>query len=254
MKLSTITGYLDSLLEVDDFPKDGSNNGLQIEACDDVKKIGFAVDASKALFDAAAEQDCDLLFVHHGLSWGDNLKRIVGIDASRIGTLFGNGISLYAAHLPLDGHPEVGHNAVIAQRLGLTDVTPFAKYAGKEIGCFGKFVEPTTISELMAQVDKELDTTCTLALPAEDDRPVSTVAIVSGGGTGCFRDAAWLGVDAFLTGEYAHQHYHDILEADIPLIAGGHYKTECPGVEAVMDLVKEAFDVECTFIDLPTGL
>ena len=253
MHIKELTTYLDDLLDLKNFGKDSSNNGLQVEAADDIKKIGFSVDACQQLFDQAAAEGCDMVFVHHGLSWGSNLKRITGLNAKRIGSLFRNNLSLYAAHLPLDAHPELGHNVVMAKDLGLKEILPFAEYAGTEIGYFGEFETPVTLAQLVDMVNETVGTECKCVAPIEPAE-IKSVGIVSGGGADCMTDAYELGIDAFLTGEYVHQHYHTCMEYGIPLIAGGHYRTECPGVRAVMNVIERELNLETVFFDIPTGL
>ena len=104
--------FLDTILELSSWPDDPSNNGLQFAGSGTVERAVFAVDASAELFRIAAERHADFIFVHHGFSWGSGIRRIDGILADRITTLAKNGISLYAAHLPLDAHPRFGHNAL----------------------------------------------------------------------------------------------------------------------------------------------
>lgn len=256
ISIRELSAYLDDLLEIHNFSGDASNNGLQLEAQTDVKKVAFAVDACQAVFDRAYEEHADFLFVHHGLSWGGNFKRITGLDAQRLRSLFKNKLSLYAAHLPLDAHPQYGHNAQMAQALGLQNVTSFANYAGTNIGFYGYLPEPVTLSELTETLNEQLDTHCHVVPRSalRRSRKIQTLGIVSGGAADCIYDAAALNLDAFLTGEFAHQHLHVIKELGVPLIAGGHYRTEVPGVKAVMQRVQEDLELECVFIDMPTGL
>jgi putative NIF3 family GTP cyclohydrolase 1 type 2 len=115
MKLNKLTNYLDARLALDSSPLDPSNNGLQVQGRDEVKKAVFGVDACAALFQIAVDKKADFIFVHHGLSWKDSLKKLTGLNASRIRPLFQNDISLYAVHLPLDAHPKIGHNAKLTR-------------------------------------------------------------------------------------------------------------------------------------------
>ena len=108
MKRDELTKFLDEALDLSAFAEDVSNNGVQVEGRDEVRKAVFAVDASQTLFDEAAKRAADFIFVHHGLSWGANPRRLTGFTARRFGTLFRHGITLYAAHLPLDAAPEFG--------------------------------------------------------------------------------------------------------------------------------------------------
>ena len=251
MTLTDITTRLDELLAVGAF-EDTSNHGLQVEAGAEVERVAFAVDACRAAFEAAARADCQLLCVHHGLSWGSNLKRLTGVAAQRIGLLFREGISLYAAHLPLDAHPEYGHNAVIARRLGLDHIQPFGRYAGQEIGFQGTLPQPLPLADLVETVETALACSCQVE-GTTGEPSVRSLGIVSGGGGELVLEAAAAGLDAFLTGEIAHQHLHAIRETGLPVIAAGHYKTEVPGLEALERVVADEFGLDCHFIDLPTG-
>lgn len=251
--LAEITDYLDNLLELEKFADDASNNGLQVEGATIVDKIAFGVDASLALFEAAADIDADLVFVHHGLFWGDGFKRILRIDAARFAALLGNGISLYAAHLPLDAHPEVGHNAIMAAELGLENRHAFAEYAGTEIGVSGNLARPLPPAELAELVEMKLGFKPTIL--GERTDKILEVGVVSGGaGTDGVLAAANGNLDCLITGEMGHQSWHHIVETGIAVLAGGHYETEKPGVLAVMEKLRKEFDVETKFIDIPTGL
>ena len=135
MDLKKIIRYLDAYLERDAFP-DASSNGLQVENSENVEKIGLAVDACQESILKAVEERCGLLVVHHGLFWGKEL-RIVDNHFQRVRALIMADMALYAMHLPLDAHPEIGHNIQIAQAIGLTDIEPFAHYHGRPIGMKG---------------------------------------------------------------------------------------------------------------------
>jgi dinuclear metal center YbgI/SA1388 family protein len=209
------------------------------------------VDASLHLFREAAAEDADAVVVHHGISWGGGLKRLTGIDAVRLQALFSSGISLYACHLPLDWHPEVGNNAVIAARLELVDVTSFSSYGGLEIGRQGRLPEPVSLDALRDMVDTRLATQ-SQAL-AFGPATVGTVGIVSGGGADALADCAAAGLDCLITGEVHHQHIHPAQEMGVNMIVAGHYRTEVTGVQAVMERVQAELELDCQFIDLPTG-
>ena len=253
VELKKLVSWWDGLLGLERFAGDASNNGLQVDGVGEVKKIAFGVDASLAMFQAAADNDADMVFVHHGLSWGDGFKRIVGIDAKRFGALLGNGMSLYAAHLPLDAHPEVGHNAVMAEKLELRDRCCFAEYGGAEIGAAGKLASPMTPGQLVALVEKRLG--FKPVIYGATNKKISTVGIISGGaGSDGLAAAAGIKLDCLITGEFGHSSWHLAAEYGLTVLAGGHYATETPGVLAVMVKTAAEFDVDTVFIDLPTGL
>ncbi len=255
-ELKEIVQYLDDLLQIKNFPHDASNNGLQFEGGRNVNKAVFGVDGSNALFSIAADLDADLVFVHHGISWGSSLKRIVSLDARRIAMLAANSISLYAAHLPLDAHPRIGHNAQLAAMLKLKEIQPFGEYCGKAIGFSGTLARPTSLEKIYETLNKKLASEGDFSCFGELEAKVSNIAIISGGGAfpEAFSEAYERGIDCLITGEMGHCACHYAREAGVSVLAMGHYRTETPGVLAVMDELKKQFGIEVEFIDLPTGM
>jgi len=252
-KLKEITDYLDKLLELDKIPEDSSNNGLQVEGKDVVNKIIFSVDASLALAEKASQENGDMIFVHHGFSWGPGFKRITGNDSKRFATLLKNGISLYAAHLPLDAHPVIGHNAIIAKKLGLQNCRKFAKFANTDIGVYGEIPKSMGVASFAEFIEEKLDLKTEIF--GNKKGKIKKIGIISGGaGSDGVSASADAGLDCLITGEVGHSSWHIIQETDIAVITGGHYNTEKPGVIAVMEEIESMFDVECEFIDIPTGL
>lgn len=251
VKLHDLTTYLDNSFDIKNCP-DASNNGLQVEGCTDVEKAVFGVDGCKKLFQTAAEWNADFVFVHHGLSWKSGMKYFTGLNAGRLATLFHNNISLYAAHLPLDKHPELGHNARIAQQLELVDLKPCFEIEGINIGFHGVLSQPLDMQQLIDKVEYTLSAK-SFALKEGTNR-VEKIGIISGGAPEAIEEAVRLNLDCLVTGEMDHTHFHWPAELGINVIAAGHYKTEVPGIKAVMQLLDEKFDIECRFADLPTGM
>ncbi len=252
MELTELTIYLDELLDIRSIPGDKSNNGLQIEGNSEVRRIIGGVDACLELYQKAMEARADFLFVHHGESWGDGLKYFTGVCARRFRFVFENDLSLYAAHLPLDAHQDLGHNALIAAKLGILKPIPFARYAGSDIGLYGDLPDPVTIEELSSRVNQTLETDSVIY--DFFGHPVTRVGVISGAGANAIHECHALGIDCLITGESDHTHYHQIKELNMVVIAAGHYKTEVPGIVAVLDHLEQRFEVDCRFIDIPTGL
>lgn len=238
-----IVRYLDDLLRLREF-QDHTHNGLQVEGASEVSRIGFAVDACAATFEAL--QDCGMIVVHHGL-WWPSVDRVVGGDRKRLALLMGADINLYAAHLPLDRHPQVGNNACLLRGLGLEPAEDFG-----EVGWLGEFAEPLPRADFVARVEELLGGPVrTLDFGAGQ---VARVAVCSGGGSVSYlRKAVELGADVYLTGEASHPIYHAAREAGMNVVLGGHYATETWGVQALRPLLEEAFGVETRFADHPTG-
>lgn len=255
MKLDELTSFLDSELNLNGFAADVSNNGLQIAGGDqEITKIVFAVDAALESIEYAEDAKADLLFVHHGLSWGGGFRRITGIDAKRISLLFNAGINLYAAHLPLDAHPELGNNAQLCKIMGLKKIAPFCCVDGMTIGQMGELVRGASVETLVKKLKAALDDTeCNFY--GDPDVKAKKIAVVSGGcNDAVLFQAAAAGAELVVTGEFKHQLYHTVRELGINVIAAGHYATETVGVKAVMELVSSKFGVEVEFADCPTGL
>lgn len=231
---------------------DYSNNGVQVQGKDEVTKIAFAVDACLATFERAVEVGADMLFVHHGISWGGGLKRLDGYTAKRLSLLFQNRVTLYAQHLPLDMHPEIGNNAVLASMLGVSDRQPFFDYHGQAIGYSGTLETAMSASELAGLLGKQLGVP--VSVPVDCGKAIRRVGIVSGGGDDAIFEAAERGLDCLVTGEFRHQQYHPALELGVSVIAGGHYATETTGPRAMCEWTQARVDVPCVFLDVPTGL
>ena len=253
INLKTLVSHLDSLLDLDSIPGDSSNNGLQVEGTQQLHKAIFAVDASLALFQKAVKQNANFIFVHHGLSWGGGIKRLTGLTANRINLLFSNNISLYAAHLPLDAHPQIGHNALLADIIKLQKRQTFAAYHGVNIGFHGELPQPAPIGEIAAKFDRELGSQHTIY--GNSQQQIKRIGLISGGsGMDGVLAAAEAGLDCLVTGEFDHCSWHYAKEADLTIIALGHYCSEKPGVLAVKENIEKNFKIKCDFIDLPTGL
>ena len=255
MKRQEFTAFLDELFrEVK--ANDYSNNGLQAEGRDEVRKVGFAVDACVQTFEMALQAGCDFLFCHHGISWGGGIQRFTGYQAARLRTLLANGLSLYAMHLPLDAHPAVGNNAQLAELVGIPveHRRAFGFYQGQSIGFGGELATPVSCDDLAAKLDAALGGTSRVFCFRED-RMLRSIGIVSGGGAFAIDEGAAAGYDALLTGEVSHQHYHYIREQGFCVIASGHYATETTGPRAVQRAVQARFpELECIFLDAPTAL
>ena len=247
-KLEKITAYLDKLLKIDAFA-DGSNNGLQVQNSGKVKKIACGVDADLATFEAAHECGADLLVVHHGISWGDSLKRITDMNYERIAYLMRNDMALYAAHLPLDAHPRYGNNALICRLLGLHNIRPFGSYHGQVIGFQGELPRAVTFDVLFENVRKKLNPEIR-TMPFGGKRVKRVAAISGGGGADLLAEAARAGVDAFISGEATLAAWGVARDMRIHAVYAGHYATETLGVSALAKCLKQRFKIPAEFISL----
>ena len=243
-----IVAYLNSLLEIEKI-KDSSCNGLQVQGEKAVRRVGCAVDACMAVYRKAAAEKCQMLIVHHGIIW-TGLTSITGPIRDQVSFLIKNGINLYAAHLPLDLHSDLGNNIILARALNLSSIRPFGKYHDNCIGFEGTLPKAYTIAELGNACRKKLGGTFS-ALPFGKDK-IKSVAIVSGGGSDAIPEAIDKKIDCFITGEPSHWNHHSALEGKLNVLYLGHYHSETPGVRAVGKNLELKFDVETVFIDEPT--
>ncbi len=253
MKLRELVEYLDRELNLVAFAGDHSNNGLQVEGGEAVQLAVFGVDASQALIDFAVDCGADFIFAHHGLSWGGEPKRLIGMEAARFGKMFRAGISLYAAHLPLDAHPRLGNNAELSRLAGLGGLQPFCHYDGVDIGFIGSAAPGSTPESLGRRFATELG--CEPRIFGDGGRQPTRVAVVSGGGgLGALLEASARGADLLITGEMEHVMYHPARELGVTVLALGHYASETTGPRALMGEVARRFGIETRFAELPTGL
>ena len=254
MKLAELVSFLDTELKVRDFPDDYSNNGVQVEGESEVTKAVFAVDACLESIEYAEDVKADFLFVHHGISWGTGFKVLTGMTARRLKVLFNSGITLYAAHLPLDAHPVLGNNACLCRALDLKGLTPFFDLHGVNVGFRGTLNRACTAETLVRKL-KAASGSCECDFYGDPEGKFKKIAAVSGSvGESVLVQAAESGVELLVTGEIGHQHYHPARELGLNVIAAGHYATETFGPKAVMAEVAKRFDVEVEFADLPTGM
>jgi dinuclear metal center YbgI/SA1388 family protein len=177
---------------------------------------------------------------------------ITGIHLRRVQTLLDAGLALYAAHLPLDFHSEVGNNATLARWLDLDGVETFGEYKGIPAGVAGSLTEPCSLELFAAQVEQVLGESLLRVWPFGSDE-VQKVAIVSGGGGTLVSQAASAGADVYLTGEVSHVAYHEAKEMGVNVIFGGHYATETAGLKSLARHLSDRFGLETVFLDLSTG-
>lgn len=244
-----LVSFLDECLKLKDFSGDYSNNGLQIEGNDIVKKAIFGVDACQALFDAAVERNADFIFTHHGISWGSEPRLWTGITAKRFSTLFRNNISLYGAHLPLDANEVYGNNKVLADIAELENLEKCCRYAGCDIGFCGVNQKQYTVEAIAEKYSATLPKQPVIYGKASVI-PAKVTVVSGGGGMDALLAAVSNGSELLITGEMEHIMYHPSLEHNITVLALGHYSSETTGPRAVCELVKKTFGIDAEFVDI----
>ncbi len=248
MRLSELDTYLNRYLELVRFDDD-SLNGLQVEGRCEVKHIATAVSACAEAFRKAVSAQADALIVHHGLFWRKDWPApVTGILKERIKILLDAGCSLFAYHLPLDAHPEVGNNAVAARDLGLKDLEPFAEYHGTQIGIAGRLASPVDRATFVKKLETYYGHRAHVV--AAGPETITTAGIVSGGAAKEAEAGLRLGLDAYVTGEPGEPVTYLCREGGINFAAMGHYATERVGVQALGGHLGTRFGLETFFIEV----
>ncbi len=255
--LNDLAAYLDGYLRVKDIPDHpNAHNGLQVENAGAVGWLAVAVDAAQGTIDAVIERvrsgarpAAPLLVVHHGLLW-DGPGPITGRRFRRLKALLDHDVALYSAHIPLDVHPDVGNNAVLARELGVADLDWFSDYRGIPLGVAGALSAPR--EALVHRLSQLLGATPRL-IPGGPEQ-TRRVGIITGAAGDRILSAVQAGCDTFITGEGMHHTYFDAMELGINVIYAGHYATEQVGVQALGRHLDARFGLEWEFVHRPTGL
>ncbi|MGE4241641.1 Nif3-like dinuclear metal center hexameric protein [Ramlibacter sp.] len=237
----------DELLEPGRF-RDYGPNGLQVEGRGEVRRIVSGVTASLALIEAAIAAHADAIFVHHGLFWRGQDGRVTGWMKKRLAALLAHDVSLFAYHLPLDAHPELGNNAQLGAKLGLRAASRFGE---QDLGFLGGRADGGAFAgagDLARHVEQSLGRTVTCVDGARG--PVSRIAWCTGGAQGYFEAAIAAGAQAFLTGEISEPQAHYARESGVSFLACGHHATERYGAPAVAAEAARRHGIEHRFIDI----
>ncbi len=239
-----IESHLAALLAVDGF-KDYGPNGLQVEGRAEVRRVVSGVTASLALIEAAIAAKADTILVHHGLFWRGQDGRVTGWMRQRLALLLAHDINLFAYHLPLDAHAELGNNAQLGARLGLV---ADGRFGEQSLGFIGTAAGAGHAETLAARIGLALGRT-PLLLPG-DGRALRRVAWCTGGAQGFFEAAIKAGADAFITGEVSEPQAHIARETGVAFLACGHHATERYGAPAVGEHLAGVFGLDHQFIEI----
>lgn len=236
----------DTLLQPERF-RDYGPNGLQVEGKAEIRRIVSGVTASRALIEAAIAARADAIFVHHGLFWKGQDGRVVGWMKQRLALLLAHNINLFAYHLPLDAHPELGNNAQLALQLGLRTESQFGEQA---LGFLGSFADGSTrTAPVLAEHLKNILKRQVAGVDI-GDKAIKKVAWCTGGAQGYFEAAIVAGADAFITGEISEPQAHYARECNVAYFACGHHATERYGAPAVAGHVAAELGLAHQFIDI----
>jgi len=239
---------LNSLLKPE-MIKDFCPNGLQIEGAKQVNKIITGVTATQELIEQAILKKADAILVHHGFFWKNESYVIKGMKYQRIKALIENNINLFAYHLPLDIHAELGNNAQLAKLLGIDVKGPLELGNPLSVAIHGEFTQAITGEELSTRISEKLSRPC-LHIAPDSNKKIKRIAWCTGGGQGYIELAAEQGFDAFISGEASEQTTHVAKEMDIHFFAAGHHATERYGVKALGEYLNKTHGLDVEFIDI----
>ena len=254
--LRDVVGYLDQVLEIERF-RDYAPNGLQVEGAPEVERVVTGVSASAELIERALEARADLIVVHHGLVWGDGVKRVVGPLANRLKLLLANDVSLAAYHLPLDKHARLGNNTGLADAIGLGAAREaFGDVRGIALGLSGAWTQPLSRDEAIGRIAGGV---CKGQAPRfvfpHGPATVRKVGLCTGAASDLLEAAAQAGCDLFVTGELAERAGDLAKELQITLVAAGHVATEVFGPQRLADELRMRFaGLDARFVPVPSPL
>lgn len=249
MKLSEFSLWLNELLCPGAF-QDYCVDGLCVEASDQVTKIVTGVSFRDRLIDAAIEEGADCIIVHHPNGfWKNDDRVLVGKFGERMRRLMQHGISLYGFHLPLDGHVEIGNNALIAKAFGLENLEGFMVEGERPVGWIGEFKSALSLAEFVAVAENVFPHGIQNRLFYGPDA-IKKVAICSGSGASGMEEAIAKGADVFVTGDIKEYVPIAVEEAGFNLISAGHHRTEIFGVRALAAKIEAELGISAKFVDI----
>ena len=247
--LREIVAFLDLELktaEIKDYP--GAFNGLQLENNGTVKRVISAVDASLAVIEEAAKEG-GLLLVHHGMFW-QGAQKITGPYFQKIKAAMDGNLAIYSSHLPLDFHPEIGNNILLARAIGLKSIQPILPKDGFPTAVVGEW--EGTRNDLQIAIEHAVGRPLQMcACGRENPRKV---AVMTGGAGSEVAKISDLGICSFVTGEGPHWSFIEAEERKMNVFYAGHYATETFGVGALGELVAEKFHLKAMFLERSGGL
>ena len=244
MLLKQLESYLDLLLNVSHF-SDYCPNGLQVEGRSEIKRIVSGVTASFELLQAAIGENADAILVHHGYFWRGENECLIGMKRRRIALLLANDVNLFAYHLPLDAHSEVGNNVQLGNRLGFVET---GRFGGQNIAAYGNLSETISLRELGVNLEGVLSRKPLII--GNEAKLIRRIAWCTGAAQDCFDEAIRLGVDVFITGEISERTVHAARESGVAFISAGHHATERYGIQELGEHVAKKFGIAHQFIDI----
>lgn len=256
VSLAALANHLDTLLRTADIPDyPGALNGIQVENGAPITRVAVAVDASLRTIQGAIDVRANLLIVHHGLFWS-GAQPLRGPVYERFHRLLTNDVAVYSSHLPLDLHPRLGNNALLARALGLDPTEGFARHQSILVGVMGNADIDTESLAARANIIARAEGGTLVSVGVTPHRRTRRWALCTGAGASSdtLREAIAAGVDTLIVGEGPHHTGVEAAELGIAVLYTGHYATETFGVRALGAELERHFELPWTFLAAPTGL
>ena len=241
-----LQSYLDEFLKTKELT-DYCPNGLQVEGKTEIKTIVTGVSANLALIKAAIKEQADAIIVHHGYFWKGESYEITGMKYQRIAALINHNINLFAYHLPLDIHPQLGNNVMLAQKLECKVIAEFDTNTQPSYGVLCQS-QPISLEALKQKIEKNLKRTPMAVGPNKE--VIQKIAICTGGAQDFVEAAFDAGADVYISGEISERTTHIANELGISYIAAGHHATERYGIKALGEHLEHKFQLIHHFIDI----
>ena len=241
MKIDALNNYLNVLLQPERF-SDYCPNGLQVEGKQEINKIVTGVTASMDLLQAALQANADAVLVHHGYFWRGESLPIIGMKKRRLQFLLQHDINLFAYHLPLDAHTELGNNVMLAKQLDLK-ITKWA-----EMLALAELSQPQPLETFAAHIEAKLKRKPQVI--GDLQKPIKKIAICTGAAQGYIEQAVAAGVDVYISGEISEQTVHIARETGMSYISAGHHATERYGIQALGEHLAQKFGISHEFLDI----
>ncbi len=240
---------MQTLLEPGRFA-DVAENGLQVEGVDVVTRVVTGVSANQALLEAAVAHGAQAVIVHHGLVWGGGIRRLDGWLRKRMQLLLAHDLNLFAYHLPLDAHPDVGNNVGLARALGVTSTKPFGRYKGQLIGLQGTLAPRASLAGLVERARKNVVGDAGRVHAFGDPRQeITSVGLCTGGAPELLHEAIDAGLDAYITGEVTEYVKAVAEESGVCFLGLGHHATERFGPRALAAALRD-HGLDAVFVDV----
>jgi len=242
-----LANYLAQTLNIAQY-RDYCPNGLQVEGRGEIGLVVSGVTASQALIEAALDLKADAILVHHGYFWRGEDARVIGTKHKRLKALLASDVNLFAYHLPLDGHPELGNNAQLARQLSLAGSDRFGEDKLGWLGVPEPDANIATVGDLARLIERRLGRVPLLI--GDADQPLGKIAWCTGAAQGFLGDAIAAGASVYISGEISEPTVHLARETGVAYIAAGHHATERYGVQALGEHVAEHFGIRHQFVDI----